>query len=143
MEENLTGSININECELESKIDSKGEIIGSISTNENLKGVVLTNIEVKGEISIKEGLTGSLGSTTFKLSTNKHNELINRDLPNQHPINAIEGLKEELLSIKNNQSSTNLSIKNLNSKINNKIRTVKEIPNDLQVGEYIFLEKGV
>lgn len=35
--------------------------------------------------------------------TKKHNELINRDLPDQHPIKSITGLEQELEELKNNQ----------------------------------------
>jgi hypothetical protein len=98
-------------------------------------------ITLKASISTTPNLAGNIVTGQTKVATNDHNLLINRDLPDQHPIGSIAGLQKELLSIKNNQQSTNLSIKKVEEKINNKIRTVKSIPDDMQVGEYIFLEK--
>lgn len=98
-------------------------------------------ITLKASISTTPNLNGNIVTGQTKVSTNDHNLLINRDLPNQHPIEAIEGLKEELLSIKTTQENTGLSIKKIETKINNKIRTVKSIPSNMGTGEYIFLEK--
>jgi hypothetical protein len=98
-------------------------------------------ITLKASISSTPNLNGNIVTGQTKVSTNDHNLLINRDLPNQHPIEAIEGLKEELLSIKEDSTTTNLSIKKLETKIQNKIRTVKAVPINMSVGDYIFLEK--
>ena len=142
MSEKIIANVISNEIVLEGTIDSNGNLKGIIETKDTLNGSIYNNIVLYGEISNEDSLQGSLGATTLTLKTNKHNELINRNLPNQHPIDAIEGLREELMSIKNSQGDTNLSIKSLNTKINNKIRTVKQVPSDMKVGEYIFLEKG-
>lgn len=97
----------------------------------------MEEIKLHGELSSRGHVEGTLGKGVTRVVTvvNEHDKLIGRDLPNQHPINSIEGLKEELMSIKNTQSNTSLSIKN-------KIRTVTSVPSDMQIGEYIFLEKG-
>lgn len=87
-------------------------------------------ITLKASISTTPNLAGNIVTGQTKVATNDHNLLIHRDLPDQHPIGSIAGLQEELLSIKK-----------VEEKINNKIRTVKSIPDDMQVGEYIFLEK--
>lgn len=92
------------------------------------------NVELVASLSSNEILDGKIVTGEKEVTTSDHNELLNRDLPEQHPIRAIIGLEKELMSIKNNHSTATLSIKN-------KIRTVKEIPDDMQVGEYIFLEK--
>ena len=97
----------------------------------------MEEIKLHGELSSRGCVEGTLGKGVTRVVTvvNEHDKLINRDLPNQHPIDAIEGLANELMSIKNTQSNTSLSIKN-------KIRTVTSVPSDMQIGEYIFLEKG-
>lgn len=107
----------------------------------DLQGSINSKVNLMANITNETNLNGNIVTGQTKVSTNDHNLLINRDLPNQHPIEAIEGLKEELLSIKTNQQSTNLSIKKVEEKINNKIRTVKSIPTNMEAGEYIFLEK--
>lgn len=106
------------------------KLVGTLSDYENIKGN-LSEPEIKSELE----------AISVEVPIKDHNKLDNRDLPNQHPIDAIEGLKEELLSIKSNQQSTSLSIKKLESKIDNKLRTVSSIPTDMKVGQYIFLEK--
>lgn len=112
-----------------------------MSENIDLQGSINSKVNLMANITNETNLNGNIVTGQTKVSTNDHNLLINRDLPNQHPIEAIEGLKEELLSIKTNQQSTNLSIKKVEEKINNKIRTVKSIPTNMGTGEYIFLEK--
>lgn len=107
-----------------------------------LYGSINNNSTLTGEISANGSINGSLGKGVTKVIINDHDLLKNRDLPNQHPIDAIEGLHNELMSIKNTQVSTNLSIKSLTQKIDNKIRTVSSVPNDMEKGQYIFLEKG-
>ena len=134
MSEKIIGQVSTNEIDLEATIDSNGELNGNIETQNALNGTISYDVGLNGEVSNKDTLQGSLGATTLKLSTNKHNELINRDLPNQHPISAIEGLQEEITKI-------NLSIKNNATDINNKLRTTKSIPINMKVGEYIFLVK--
>ena len=106
---------------------------GSINNSSTLNGKISTNASIEGNVG--------KGVTRVVTVVNEHDKLVNRDLPNQHPIDAIQGLNDELMSIKNTQISTNLSIKSLNTKIDNKIRTVNQIPSDMLVGEYIFLEK--
>ena len=106
--------------------------------------------EAKSNIKIEMSTIAHIDTVTqIKYYKDKYNVdkvcgnlLKNRDLPNQHPIDSIEGLNDELMSIKNTQVSTNLSIKSLTKKIDNKIRTVNSLPSDMEVGEYIFLEKG-
>ena len=107
-----------------------------------LYGSINNNSTLNGEISTNGSINGSLGKGVTKVTVNDHDLLRNRDLPNQHPIDAIEGLNNELMSIKNTQVSTNLSIKSLTQKIDNKIRTVSSLPSDMEKGQYIFLEKG-
>lgn len=105
-------------------------LIGKLEKEEKLEGSF--------EESVVEG---KLEKAPVEISIKDHNKLDNRDLADQHPIDAITGLKQELINIKNNQTNTGISIKNLTTQINNKIRTVKEIPLDMKPGEYIFLEK--
>lgn len=107
-----------------------------------LQASLNTSSSLKGEISSNASLGGNIGKGVTKVMVNDHDLLLNRDLPDQHPMGAIEGLHEELMTIKSEHSTITLSIKNVNKKIDTKFRTVKEIPSDLQVGEYIFLEKG-
>lgn len=51
-----------------------------------------TKISVKSENQVKNIRVKSQG-------TDKHNELYNRDLPDQHPISAITGLQEALVEV--------------------------------------------
>lgn len=97
--------------------------------------------KLTGQLSPKGNLVGSIGKGILKVTVNDHSVLTNRDLPDQHPIEAITGLNDELLSIKGNVSANSLSIKRLETRIDNKIRTVSEVPNDMQKGDYIFLIK--
>ena len=106
-----------------------------------LNGIINSNDNLVANLSSDETLNANIVSGQIQVSTDDHTKLRNRDVDNQHPINAIEGLQEELLSIKNTQVTTNLSIKNLENRINNKIRTSQSIPQDMIVGDYIFLEK--
>lgn len=126
---------------LSGNFENESTLIGTISTTENLQTSITTSSNLESNLSEEGNIDGRLNPGFIKVTTNKHNDLLNRDLPNQHPIEAITGLKEELLSIKTNQQSTNLSIKKVEEKINNKIRTVKSIPTNMETGEYIFLEK--
>lgn len=107
--------------------ENKIDLVGFLSSESNLEAT----------LSPEENINGEIVSGITKVATNDHNKLINRDLENQHPITAITGLNEELMSIKQTATS-NYNI--LSKKINNKIRTVKEIPDDMEVGDYIFLE---
>lgn len=95
-----------------------------------------------GALKTRGGLVGQLGVGTMQISIKDHDKLDNRDLDDQHPISAITGLSEELLSIKTNAQQQELSILQLETKIDNKIRTANEIPDDMEVGEYVFLIKG-
>lgn len=106
-----------------------------------LHGTINNSSTLNGQISTNDSVEGSIGRGVTAVSIKDHNRLDNRDLPNQHPIDAIEGLKEELLSIKKNHETTTMSIKTLSTKIDNKIRSAKSIPSDMQKGEFIFLEK--
>lgn len=107
-----------------------------------LYGSIINESTLNGEIESKGSIDGNIGRGVTKVTVNDHDLLKNRDLPNQHPIDAIEGLREELMSIKNSQGDTNLSIKSLSKKIDNKIRTVSTLPSDMETGQYVFLEKG-
>ena len=107
--------------------ENKIDLIAYLSSESNLSAELSSSANVNGEIV--SGIT--------KVSINDHNKLINRDLENQHPIEAITGLKNELMSIKQTATS-NYNI--LSKKIDNKIRTVKEIPSDMEIGDYVFLE---
>ena len=103
-----------------------------------------------GTLSDYEDITGNLSENKLKseletipveVPIKDHNKLDNRDLENQHPIKAVTGLEKELLNIKTNQNEIVMSIKHIEEKVQNKIRTVKEVPQDMRAGEYIFLEK--
>ena len=107
--------------------ENKIDLVGFLSGESNLDAT----------LSSKEDINGEIVSGITKVSTNDHDKLINRDLENQHPIDSITGLKQELMSIKQTATS-NYNI--LSKKINNKIRTVKDIPSDMEIGDYIFLE---
>lgn len=102
-----------------------------------LEAFLETTSNLKAELSTTADIGGNISAGVTKVSTNDHTLLKNRDLPNQHPISAITNLEEELMSIK--QTATN-NYNDLSMKINNKIRTVTEIPSDMNVGDYIFLE---
>lgn len=107
--------------------ENKIDLIAYLSSESNLSA----------ELSSPANINGEIVSGITKVSTNDHDKLINRDLADQHPITAITGLSEELMSIKQTATS-NYNI--LSKKIDNKIRTVKEIPSDMKIGDYIFLE---
>ena len=107
--------------------ENKIDLVGFLSGESNLDST----------LSSKEDINGEIVSGITKVATNDHDKLINRDLADQHPIDAITGLKQELMSIKQT-STSNYNI--LSKKINNKIRTVKDIPSDMEIGDYIFLE---
>jgi hypothetical protein len=109
--------------------------------NIKLNGTIKNSSTLNAQISTTDSVEGSVGRGVIAVSIKDHNRLDNRDLPNQHPIDAIEGLKDELLSIKKGQETTTMSIKTLSTKIDNKIRSAKFIPSDMQKGEFIFLEK--
>lgn len=141
MSEKIIGQVSTNEIDLEATIDSNGELNGNIETQNALNGTISYDLGLNGELSNEDTLEGSLGATTLNLKTNRHNDLVNRDLEDQHPINAITGLSKELMSIKESQNELNMSIKKLKENIDNKIRTTKSIPTDMQKGEYIFLIK--
>ena len=98
----------------------------------NIKGTL------SGGVSAEDNLEGNIGKGVTKVHINDHTLLVNRDKPDQHPIDSITGLKDELLNIKNNQE---LSIKNIKDEIGNKIRTTKNVPTNMKVGQYIFLVK--
>lgn len=109
--------------------------------NEKLYGIINTSSSINGEISSNDSINGNIGAGVIKIPIKDHSKLDNRDLDDQHPINSISGLKDELLSIKNSISNNQLSIKNIETKINNKVRTSNNIPIDMQVGEYVYLIK--
>ena len=71
-----------------------------MSENIDLQGSINSKVNLMANITNETNLNGNIVTGQTKVSTNDHNLLINRDLPNQHPIEAITGLKEELLSIK-------------------------------------------
>ena len=77
MSEKIIGQVSTNEIDLEATIDSNGELNGNIETQNALNGTISYDVGLNGEVSNKDTLQGSLGATTLKLSTNKHNELIN------------------------------------------------------------------
>lgn len=126
---------------LSGNFENESTLIGTISATENLQTSITTSSNLESNLSEEGNIDGRLNPGFIKVTTNKHNDLLNRDLPNQHPIEAITGLKEELLSIKTTQQNTSLSIKRIEEKINNKIRTVKAVPINMSTGDYIFLEK--
>ena len=103
---------------------------------EQLIGLLVDEESLTGNLE-EEVLEGKLEIAPVEVSINNHDKLINRDLADQHPITAITGLKQELMSIKQTATS-NYNI--LSKKINNKIRTVKDIPSDMEIGDYVFLE---
>ena len=107
---------------------------------EDLIGIIEDTEIIEGKF-LKDQLSANLEAAPIEVMINDHNKLDNRDLPDQHPIESITGLKKEIVSIKQNQQSTLLSIRTLTTKIDNKIRSAKSIPSDMQKGEFIFLEK--
>lgn len=141
IEQKIITNVEYND-DVQGNITNESTLVGTLNNETNLDTKISTTINMETIITNESTIDGNLNPGFIKVTTNKHNDLLNRDLPNQHPINAIEGLKEELLSIKNTQETTNLSIRNLENRIINKIRTVKNIPQDMQIGSYIFLEKG-
>lgn len=51
------------------------------------------NVEIK---ELDNAFDVELGGAGIPVGTHKHDELANRDLPNQHPIEAIANLESEL-----------------------------------------------
>ena len=109
---------------------------------EKLYGILSAVGQLNGLLSPTMSIKGNLGAGATRVVVKNHDELDHRDLDDQHPISAITGLSDELLSIKTNAQQQELSILRLETKIDNKIRTANEIPDDMEVGEYVFLIKG-
>ena len=103
----------------------------------------LNNQTLVGRVEDEQILVGAIHGSPVNvyLYENDHNQLENRDLEDQHPIVAITGLNNELLSIKRDISTNQLSIRRLETKIDNKVRTANEIPDDMATGDYVFLVK--
>lgn len=90
-----------------------GDINVNANTNDNIEILVevdeTTNIDIQIETieseitvtldDVKE-TTLEMDATVHEISSTKHNELQNRNLPNQHTIEAITGLREELNELK-------------------------------------------
>lgn len=60
-----------------------------------LDGELLNIVHLTGELREEEMLDAEVGIIT-EIETSDHTKLINRELPNQHPIGAITGLSEAL-----------------------------------------------
>lgn len=60
-----------------------------------LDGELLNIVHLDGELSEEETLDAEIGIIT-EIETSDHAKLNNRELPNQHPIEAITGLSEVL-----------------------------------------------
>ena len=92
----IDGDINVNatindEIELLVEIDNEAGIDVELENSDSEITIVLDDvIETTLEID----------SSIHEVSSIKHNELQNRNLPNQHTIESITGLREELDSIK-------------------------------------------
>ena len=59
-------------------------------------GEILLRNVIDGETSLTNTVDGDAGMVFVNRIENDHNKLINRDLPDQHPIPAITGLTEAL-----------------------------------------------
>lgn len=65
---------------------------------------------VNAEFQVQPDVTFTADIKT-ETSTRKHNELWNRDLPDQHPIDAITGLREALDNVVNNiEGGSNIEV---------------------------------
>lgn len=105
----IDGDINVDttikdNIEILVEIDNTAGIDVAIETSDSEILVVLDNVI---ETSIE------MDSSIHEVATTKHNELLNRNLPNQHTIEAITGLREELDQIKRN---TTISYNDLTDK---------------------------
>lgn len=72
---------------------------------------------------VKYGTSNSTG-------TYNHDELQNRDLPNQHPISAIDGLEDRLNQIEKCIEYTNEEIQEIVAEINDRVAGYNLITND-------------
>lgn len=92
----IDGDINVNttindEIELLVEIDNTAGIDVEIENTDSEITIVLEDVF---------DTTLEMDSSIHEVSSIKHNELQNRNLPNQHTIESITGLREELDSIK-------------------------------------------
>lgn len=109
---------------------------------EKLYGTISAVGQLNGGLSSPLSIRGNIGAGVTRVVIKNHDELDHRDLDDQHPISAITGLNNELLSIKRDISTNQLSIRRLDTRIDNKVRTANQIPDDMETGDYVFLVKG-
>ncbi len=60
----------------------------------------MNKLEIDVVLDEIEEMAVELDSTAHAVATDDHNKLFNRDLANQHPIESITGLSEELSDLK-------------------------------------------
>lgn len=139
-EEKITSEIYSNDI-LNANLKNESLLVGTLDSEKEIKTQIISSNNLETSLTNSDNLNANLNPGFVKVTTNKHDDLLNRDLQNQHPIESITGLKQELLSIKNNHQQVLLSIKKIETKIQNKVRTTNFIPMNMETGEYIFLEK--
>lgn len=72
---------------MEPDIITEVNLGGSIKNEEQLFGSIVTVASISGSVSVPE---------TVEVLVKDHDELFNRDIPNQHTIDSITGLREVL-----------------------------------------------
>lgn len=139
-EQKITSNIYSNDI-LNANLKNESLLVGTLDSEKEIKTQITSYNNLETSISNESNVNANLNPGFIKVTTNKHDDLLNRDLPDQHPIESIKGLSQELLSIKENHQQAILSIKKIETKIQNKIRTTNVVPINMETGEYIFLEK--
>ena len=61
-------------------------------------GEIELESHIDGEVELNSHIDGEIG-TFNNIGTFEHDKLVNRDLPNQHPIEAITGLSDFIASL--------------------------------------------
>lgn len=122
--------IRFNEDNIKVNIDKPNEI--QVGLNDRLNIIAPTNHnELLGLDYEHSGHTGFASSKDLENYVPKKLSLLN-------PLNSSSDRNKVLLYVDNNGQDCNITMNDL---LDKKIRTVVEIPNDYQVGDYLFLER--
>jgi len=96
-----------------------------------MANIIFTKKSLSSSIEGDIKVNSKADAGTYSITTIDHDKLKNRDLPDQHPIDAITGLTDTIQEIRQENTNTNARIDELTTELNEDIAALEQADQDI------------
>lgn len=96
-----------------------------------MANIIFTKKSLSSSIEGDIKVNSKADAGTYSITTIDHDKLKNRDLPDQHPIEAITGLTDTIQEIRQEETDTNTRIDELTAELNEDVAALEQADQDI------------